>query len=116
MVGVERVVGVDRVGVDQVDAAADTDPLSKVLGASRAIHNVQHLLLRIGTLETRQKLSNQSTSTCFNLLKKTSRHHIEDKASQIPRQITVLSVLSAQPVLRSLMVTVFFLRQRFDNG
>lgn len=56
MVGVERVVGVDRVGVDQVDAAADTDPLSKVLGASRAIHNVQHLL-RIGTFEIPQKWS-----------------------------------------------------------
>ena len=70
MVGVERVVGVDRVGVDQVDAAADTDPLSKVLGASRAIHNVQHLLLRIGTFEIRQKFSKSVYVYVFQFAKK----------------------------------------------
>ena len=66
-----------------MDAAADTDPLSKVLGASRAIHNVQHLA------EVFVKISLR-VSRC---LKKELRdlRHIEEKASQIPRQIIVLS-------------------------
>ena len=57
----ERVVGVDRVGVDQVDAAADTDPLSKVLGASRAIHNVQHLKDTWKLSNVSKIVKNQST-------------------------------------------------------